>query len=173
MIKEFHILENGYIQIVFEDSFKNYFTEPPYIKLPFEFVSEITKYNYKFLMYFIKKEFHNNPKYPCNVNISLKELLNLTDITTHDTLQKAAQRLNTYFAILKKYNVIRKDDLYIEPGDIHKNITLKFRLFHFGIFEAKAIEEIITEEHQEPKEPIETEHKPSEAFEKANKLIDN
>lgn len=173
MVREYKTLENGYIQIVFEDNFKNYFTQPPYIKLPFEFASKITKYNYKFLMYFVKKEFHNNPKYPCNVNISLKELLKLTNITTHDTLQNAAKRLNAYLAILQEYNVIRKEDIYIEPDDIHENKPLKFRLFHFRIFEDKPIEEVVTEEPREPKEPIKTKFELSEAFKRANKLIDN
>ena len=136
MVKQYNILDNKYVQIVFEDGFNTYFSEPPYIKIPFAMVKEITEYNYRFLMYFIKKEFHNNPKYPCFIKISLRELMELTNITTHDTLDTAADRLNKYLDILKKYHAIRSDDMDMEitSNEIHENEVLSFRLYHFRTY---------------------------------------
>lgn len=178
MVDNYTILDSGYIQIVFNINIKNYFSEPPYIKIPYELVGEITKYNYKFLMYFIKREFHNNPQYPCNINIKLKELLKITGITTHDTLEVAADRLNKYLDILKKYHAIRNDDIYVTPEDIHNNKPLRFRLFHFRFFinELMSLEIEESEEMEEPtpEEPNPKAKKfiPSEAFLRANAEID-
>lgn len=174
MVDEYALLDNGYIKIVFSKCFHNFFSTPPYIRIPFELVNMITNYNYKFLMYFILREFHNNPKYPCNINMHLKDLLKVADITTHESTKTAADRLNSYLKIMQDYHAIRNDDIDITPNDIKNNKVLKFRLFHFRIFTGELENDLNSEEpteHTTTHEPTEK-YEPSEAFLKANKELE-
>ena len=53
-------------------------------------------------MYFIKKEFHNNPKYPCFIKISLRELMELTNINGFKNMLRWAR-----ITRMKKVSILR------------------------------------------------------------------
>lgn len=123
-------LKGEYISIIFSESFISELGEPPYTKLPFSLIDEISSYNYRFILYFVIKQFSNNPSQPYFVKIKIKNLLNKADIRLSTSNKMAAERLNTYFRILERYHVI--DDLitYI-ADDIRSNTLIDFRLYHF------------------------------------------
>lgn len=123
-------IEDGYISIKFSDSFLNELCEPPYIKIPFGLVNEISTNNYQFIMYFISRQFSNNPKNPYFIKIKIKELLKLGNISLSTSQTMAAKRLNTYLSILDRYHAINLEIAYIAE-DIKKDRLLKFRLYPF------------------------------------------
>ncbi len=129
MVKEFKLI-NEYISITFSDTFINELSKPPYIKIPFALLNDITTNNYKFIMFFINKLFSVNPSSPFFLNIKIKELLKITSISLSTSQAFAAERLNNYLAILEKYHVINEQILY-NAEDIRKNKLLRFRLSHF------------------------------------------
>jgi len=123
-------LKGEYISIIFSESFISELGEPPYTKLPFSLIDEISSYNYRFILYFVIKQFSNNPSQPYFVKIKIKNLLGKADIRLSTSNTMAAERLNTYFRILERYHVI--DDLitYV-ADDIRRNTLIDFRLYHF------------------------------------------
>lgn len=129
-IIEKHKLKDGYISLTFSDSFLKELCEPPYIKIPFALVNEISTNNYKFIMYFISRQFSNNPKKPYFVKIKIRELLKLGNISLSTSQTMAAKRLNSYLSILDRYHAINLVVMYIAE-DIRKDRLLKFRLYPF------------------------------------------
>lgn len=72
MIQEYQVKEDC-IAITFSDSFINGLSTPPYIKIPFELLEKISLNNYKFILYFITKQFSNNPQKPFFINMKIQE----------------------------------------------------------------------------------------------------
>ena len=68
MVKDFQLIEE-YLSITFTDTFLNELSQPPYIKIPFSLLDDITVYNYKFIMYFINRLFSVKPNFPYFINI--------------------------------------------------------------------------------------------------------
>ena len=129
MVKDFQLIEE-YLSITFTDTFLNELSQPPYIKIPFSLLDDITVYNYKFIMYFINRLFSVKPNFPYFINIKIRELLKVTGISTNTSQTMAVKRLNSYLGILEKYQVISEQITYIAE-DIRKNKLLRFRLNHF------------------------------------------
>ena len=134
-ILEKYCTENGYWKLTYTKAFMENLSTTPYIKVPLGLVNDVTIYNYKFILYFIVRNFSNNPKHPYFVNLRAKELLRLSEIKIR-TLSNAAERLNTYFAILAKYHGVRPSIAYdndnnVTEDDIRNNNLLSFRLYKF------------------------------------------
>jgi len=134
MLKEYNV-ENEYYKLTYSDTFMSKVSIPPYTKIPLDLVNDITPHNYNFILYFIIRNFSNNPKNPYFINIKTKELLKLSEIKIR-TLSNATDRLNDYFAILEKYRAVRPfadldNDSTVTVEDIRNNNLLSFRLYKF------------------------------------------
>ena len=105
IVKDFQLVDE-YISITFTETFMKELSEPPYIKIPFGLLNDITTNNYQFIMYFINRLFSLKPSTPHFVNIKIKELLKVTGISTSTSQAMAVNRLNNYLGILEKYQVI-------------------------------------------------------------------
>ena len=55
IVKEFQLIDE-YISITFTETFMKELSEPPYIKIPFSLLNDITTNNYQFIMYFINRK---------------------------------------------------------------------------------------------------------------------
>lgn len=129
LIREYQPKEE-YISITFSDTFLNKLSEPPYTKIPFELLGDISSNNYKFIMNFIIKQFSNNPNKPYFIKIKIKELLKISNISLSTSNAMATDRLNRYLRILEKYQVISQPITYI-ADNVKKNTLLNFRLHPF------------------------------------------
>ena len=139
IVKDYQLVDE-YISITFTETFIKELSEPPYIKIPFSLLNDITTNNYQFIMYFINRLFSLNPNTPHFVNIKIKELLRVTGISISTSQAMAVKRLNSYLGILEKYQVISEQITYIAE-DIRKNKLLRFRLNHFKYIDLSQYEE--------------------------------
>ena len=139
IVKDFQLVDE-YISITFTETFMKELSEPPYIKIPFSLLNDITTNNYQFIMYFINRLFSLKPSTPHFVNIKIKELLKVTGISTSTSQTMAVKRLNSYLGILEKYQIISEQITYIAE-DIRKNKLLRFRLNHFKHLSLSSIDE--------------------------------
>jgi hypothetical protein len=139
IVKDYQLVDE-YISITFTETFIKELSEPPYIKIPFSLLNDITTNNYQFIMYFINRLFSLNPNTPHFVNIKIKELLRVTGISISTSQAMAVKRLNNYLGILEKYQVISEQITYIAE-DIRKNELLRFRLNHFKYIDLSQYEE--------------------------------
>lgn len=190
MLNEYNI-ENEYYKLTYSDTFMGNLSTPPYTKVPLELVNDITPHNHKFILYFILRNFKNNPKKPYFINIKTKELLKLSEIKIR-TLSDAADRLKTYFSILEKYQAVRPfanpdNDNTVTVEDIRNNNLLSFRLYkfqqpkqtdYFNLDDEEPGEESSSSSSDDvfdeptPPNPKAKKFIPSEAFLKANAEID-
>lgn len=168
--------EHYYLEITIPDIILNGIDTYPYNKIPFELFHDMNRYNFNFLMYFINRMFSIHPNKPYFVNIKVKELIKIANISINQSAQHCANRLNECFAILTKFGVISYTPP-LQPIDVKRNKLLKFRLYKFNIdsIEEDEENEISSDTSSDDELDESTSQKSSgltEAFLRANALVD-
>ena len=174
--------EHHYIEMTVSDVILKGINTYPYNKIPFGLLNDMNKYNFNFFMYFINRMFTIHPSKPHFVSIKVQDLIKIANISTNQSAQHCADRLNNCFWILKKYNAISPMTPLL-AADIRNNKLLQFRLYKFAFDsqddedEEPGEESSNTSSDDELDEPTPPNPKakkfiPSEAFLKANAEID-